>query len=72
MLRRLLSFLPGFRTEYFTVIDDPADPTSKNKTSKKIESTDDIDLTKGIVKIKYFDLFGYSIGLRAFYRSPQE
>ena len=71
MLRRLLNFLPGFRTEYFTVIDDPDDPASMHKTSKKIESTDDIDLTKGIVKIKYFDLFGYSIGLRAFYRSPQ-
>ena len=71
MIKTLLSYIPQFRTEYFIVLDDPKDPKSAHKVSQRVKGPEEISPEQAAVRITYFDLFGYYIGLRAFYRSAK-
>lgn len=58
MWRIIYHYLPGFRTKYFVVIDDPTNPASLYKVGVRLPGPHYCVPGYVYVRVKYFNFFG--------------
>lgn len=63
MLRTLYRFIPRFVTEYYVVVVKASDGPRTMAMGFKVPSEKHLDPSKPAIRIRYFNLFGWPVGL---------
>ncbi len=70
MWRIIQRYFPRFMTEYFVVLDDPRDTTSRKKYAIPVPSEKYVDPKRACLRVKYFNFFGVALFTSVSHRPP--